>query len=43
VNDLAALGVDDREEVRLLDPGALVQAGEVEELLLGRLHRLVRR
>ena len=39
----ALLGVDDGEEVGLLDAGALVQAGEVEELLRRRLHRLLRR
>ena len=43
VDDAAVLGVDDGEEVGLLDAGALVQAGEVEELLRRRLHRLLRR
>jgi hypothetical protein len=43
VDDLAALGVDDGEEVGLLDAGALVEARQVEELLLRRLHRLLRR
>jgi hypothetical protein len=43
VDDSAVLGVDDGEEVGLLDAGSLVQAHEVEELLRGRLHRLLRR
>ena len=42
VDDPAVLGVDDRQEVRLLDPRALVQAGEVEELLRRRLQGLGR-
>ena len=42
VDDPALLGVDDGEEVGRLDAGALVQAGEVEELLGRRLHRLLR-
>ena len=33
VDDPAVVGVDDGEEVRRVDAGALVQAGEVEELL----------
>ena len=33
VHDAAVLGIDDGEEVGLVDAGALVQAGEVEELL----------
>jgi len=33
VDDASALGVDDRDEVRLGDARALVQAREVEELL----------
>ena len=33
VDDAAVLGIDDGEEVGLVDAGALVQAGEVEELL----------
>ena len=37
VQDLALLGVDDRDEVGCLDARALVEAGEVEELLLRRL------
>ena len=37
------LGVDDGEEVGRVDAGALVQAGDVEELLGRRLHRLLRR
>ena len=40
VHDPAVLGVDDGEEVRRVDAGALVQAGEVEELLRRRAHRL---
>ena len=40
VHDLTVLGIDDRQEVRFLDARALVQAGEVEELLLRRSHRL---
>ena len=40
VHDPAVLGVDDGEEVRLVHAGALVQAGEVEELLRRRLQRL---
>jgi hypothetical protein len=40
VHDAAALGVDDREKVRLLHAGALVQAGQVEKLLRRRLARL---
>jgi hypothetical protein len=43
VDHAPLLGVDDREEVGLLDTGALVQRGEVEELLLRRLHGLLRR
>ena len=31
------VGVDDGQEVRRLDARALVQAGEIEELLRGRL------
>jgi hypothetical protein len=40
MDDLAALGVDDGDEVRRLDPGALMQAGEVEERLGRRVERL---
>ena len=43
VDDPAVLGVDDGEEVGRVDAGALVQAGEVEELLRRRLQRLGRR
>jgi hypothetical protein len=43
VNDPAFFGVDDGEEVRLGDARALVQAGEVEELLLRRRDRVLRR
>jgi hypothetical protein len=43
VDDPAPVGLDDREEVRRVDAGALVQAGEIEELLGRRLHRLLRR
>ena len=43
VDDPTLLGVDDGEKVRRFDPCALAQAGEVEELLLWRLHRLLRR
>jgi hypothetical protein len=35
VDDVAVLGIDDREEVRFLDAGSGAQAGEVEELLRG--------
>jgi hypothetical protein len=42
VDDLALLGIDDGEEVWLVDACALVQAGEVEVLLGRRLHRIVR-
>ena len=41
VDDPALLRVDDGEEVRLGDARALVQAGEVEELLLRRRHRVL--
>ena len=40
VDDASLLGVDDGEKVRRLDTGALAQAGEVEVLLLWRMHRL---
>ena len=43
VHDPALLGVDHGEEVGRLDPGALVQAGEVEELLRRGQERLLRR
>src|SRR5215218_8051398 len=43
VDDPALFGVDDGKEVRRVDPGSLVQTGEVEELLRRRLHRLLRR
>src|SRR5437016_5378865 len=43
VDDLAILGVDDGDEVGCLDTGALVETGEVEELLRRRLHCLLRR
>jgi hypothetical protein len=43
VHDPALLGVDYGEEVGCFDPGALVQAGEIEELFRRRLHRLLRR
>ena len=42
VDDPSVLGVDDGEEVRRLDAGALVQAGDVEELLRRRLERFLR-
>ena len=42
MDDAAVLGVDDGEEVGCVHAGALVQAGEVEELLGRRLHRLLR-
>jgi hypothetical protein len=40
MDDPSLLGVDHGEKVGRLDPGALVQAGEIEEFLRGRLHRL---
>jgi hypothetical protein len=40
--DPATLGIDHGEEVRLVHAGALVQAGEVEELLGPGLTRLLR-
>ena len=43
VQDPSLLGVHDGEEVGLVDARALVQAGEVQELLRRRLQRLVRR
>jgi len=43
VHDPSVLGVDDGDEVGRLDAGALVQAGEVEELLRWRLLRFPRR
>jgi hypothetical protein len=43
VHDPPAVGVDDRQEVRRLDSCALVQAGEIEELLRRRPERLLRR
>jgi hypothetical protein len=42
VDDLAILGVDDGEEVGCLDTGALVQTGEIEELLGASVTRLLR-
>ena len=42
VDDPAVLGVDDGEEVRLVHAGALVQAGEIEELLGPGVTRLLR-
>ena len=33
VHDAAVLGIDDGEEVGLVDAGALVHAGEIQELL----------
>ena len=42
VHDPAVLGIDDGEEVRLVHAGALVQAGEIEELLGPGLTRLLR-
>ncbi len=42
VDDPAVLGVDDGEEVGLVDAGALVQAGEIEELLGPGVTRLLR-
>jgi hypothetical protein len=42
VDDPAVLGVDDGQEVRRVDPGALVQTDEIEELLRRGLHRLLR-
>src|SRR5207247_1487006 len=43
VDDLAVLGVDDGEEVRRVDARPLVQAGDVEELLVRGLKRLLGR
>src|SRR3954465_8113494 len=47
VHDSAVLGIDDGEEVGLVDAGALVHAGEIQELLgpgvTRRLRRLVER
>ena len=43
VHDPALLRVDHGEEVGCFDPGALVQAGEIEELFRRCLHRLLRR
>jgi hypothetical protein len=43
VQDLALLSVDDCEEVGRLDARSLVEAGEIQELLLGRLLGLRRR
>ena len=40
VHDAAVLGLDHGEEVRLLDAGALVEAGEIEKLLGRRLDRV---
>jgi plastocyanin len=40
--DPATLGIDHGEEVRLVHAGALVQAGEIEELLGPGLTRLLR-
>jgi hypothetical protein len=45
VNDLAVaaavgIGADHRDEVRLVDAGALVQTGQIEEPLARRLERL---
>ena len=42
MNDPSLLGVDDGEEIRRVHACALVQAGDVEELLGGGLHRLLR-
>jgi hypothetical protein len=38
VDDPTVVRIHDRQEVRGTDAGALVQAGEIEELLGGRLH-----
>jgi hypothetical protein len=43
MDDPAVLGIDHGEEVRLVHAGALVQAGEIEELLGTGLTRLLRR
>jgi hypothetical protein len=43
VDDPAVLRVDDGEEVGLLHASSLAQTYEVEELLRGRLQRLLRR
>jgi hypothetical protein len=43
VQNPAVLGVDNGEEVRSLDTRALVEAGEVEELLGRRRHGFMRR
>src|SRR5947208_1348787 len=43
VDDPAVLGIDDREEVGLVDAGALVQAGEIQELLGPGVTRGLRR
>jgi hypothetical protein len=42
VHDATLLGVDDGEEVGLLDAGAFVKAGEVEKFLRGCMYRLPR-
>jgi hypothetical protein len=41
VHDLGRLGVDDGQEVGRVDARALVQARKVEELLRGRVQRLL--
>jgi hypothetical protein len=41
VHDPSVLGIDDGEEVGPLHAGALVQAGEIEELLGPGLTRLL--
>src|ERR687896_532420 len=43
VDDPALLRVDDGEEIWCFDTGPLVEAREIEELLRGRLHGLLRR
>jgi len=43
VDDPSLLGVDDGEKVGRVDARAFVEAGEVQELLLRRAHRLLRR
>ena len=42
MHDPATLGIDDGKEVRLVHAGALMQAGEIEELLGPGLPRLSR-
>ena len=41
VHDSAVLGVDHGEEIRLVDAGPLVQAGEIQVFLRRSLHRLL--